>query len=71
MIRYPPVNHKLPDLFKIIIASDHILERMKHEDKVVNLKEYEIIKKDRLKYSQAAEKYVQRQKTGSDNSNLG
>jgi len=54
MIRYPPVNHKLPDLFKIIIASDHILERMKHEDKVVNLKEYEIIKKDRLKYSQRA-----------------
>lgn len=61
MLQFPDVNHKLPELFRIIIATDHVLEKMLSMD-VVDLKKWTILREDRRRYSQAAEKFVQRQR---------
>lgn len=68
MVKYPPVEHKLPALFDLIVKTDNILDFLR-EEKVVDFALYKKSKKERREFTKAAEKYVQRQKTGGDNQN--
>lgn len=62
--RYPKVEHKIPELFQIIIKVDKLLELF-HARKVVPFKRFHAAKKRRVELSQAAEKFIQRQKGGN------
>ncbi len=60
---YPPVKHKIPKLFQLIIAADNLIDLLK-KLKVVNLDQFKSIKKDRQDFTRAAENFVIKQKGG-------
>ena len=56
--RYPQVEHKLPELFQIIIKLDKLLELF-YARRVVPFKKLQAAKKRILELTQAAEKFMQ------------
>lgn len=65
MLTYPPVSHRIPELFSLIIANDNYLSLIPRE-KIVSLKRYREARSNKTKFILAAENYVKRQKGGKD-----
>lgn len=62
-MKYPPVTHKIPELFQLIIELDNTRGLMKAES-VVDFKAYKEVKAKKFDYSNAAENFIKRQKKG-------
>lgn len=61
-IIYPPVEHKLPELFELIIEIDHILGILKYDEPVVQLSDWIDYKKRRQELTLGAENFIKQQK---------
>lgn len=62
MIKYPPVQHKIPELFMLIIEMDNLIALMKYEALVVSLEEWIATKARRRELTEGAEKFIKEQK---------
>jgi len=60
-IQYPKVLHKLPELFRLIIESDHKKDEMK-EAKVTDINVWKAHKAERQLFTWGAEKFIKEQK---------
>lgn len=63
MIKYPKVEHKIPELFQLIIKNDYLGDLLK-QFKVVSFNRFKQYKSRRIELERAAEKFIQRQKGG-------
>lgn len=68
MITYPKVEHKIPELFQIIIKIDRVLAAMQSLSVISfsTLKRREKLLERRQELATAAEKFIQRQKGGNN-----
>lgn len=63
-MKYPKVNHKLPELFDEIIKYDNIKERF-YSRKVVSITSHLKLKQARKLLLNSATNFVKRQRTGN------
>lgn len=63
MTKYPPVSHKIPELFMLIIRADHLQGEL-DQRKVVKIKDWVDLKKKRMSLTKDAERFIQKQKSG-------
>jgi len=60
---YPKVQHKIPELFQLIIASDNLLSLLKQVP-VIDFSQFKKVRQERRDYLKAAENFIIRQKGG-------
>ena len=63
-MKYPPVTHKIPELFQLIIELDNTRGLMKAES-VADFKAYKEVRAKKFDCSSAAENFIKRQKKGA------
>lgn len=63
-MNYPKVEHKLPELFDLIIQTDNNLQEIKSCD-VIPLKEFKVLRQTRDLYRIGAEHFIIKQKGGT------
>jgi hypothetical protein len=62
-MKYPGVKHKIPELFKLIIANDDRRAELKSVD-VISFNEFKELKKERQQFRRGAEHFIIKQKGG-------